>query len=285
MDTFNLNFEDFFRLKIVPATSMAEEVIVYDREYLTSKHFFDSKTTQSIRINTLVFIICRYGSASFSIDYKTYYLSKGSLLGLNNFNVINDVKRLDVVEQRVDGEVAALRVLLRRAEGVVLKLIRRTLLLLRGVFGRAAEGGGFDDFVVVENDVREAESAADEEAVSEEPLERAGVGVGADVEVLGLAAEQEVAHAAAHEVGDVPRGGEALEDAQRVGVNVLARNVVLASRTVDDFWAKKHGRLLYHSFHAFASEKLKIKIEPAATRPRWCGAGGAGRGAGRLKLS
>ena len=60
-----------------------------------------------------------------------------------------------------------------------------------------------------ELDVREPEAPADDPAVPEQPLDLVRVRVGADVEVLRPAAEQQVADAAADEVGDVVAAAEA----------------------------------------------------------------------------
>lgn len=92
MDTFNISFDEFIRLKSNPAVSLAEEVYVYDREYLMSEHLLNHEINPSIRVNSVVFILCRYGRASFSMDSKTYYLAKGTMLWLSSYNVIDDVK-------------------------------------------------------------------------------------------------------------------------------------------------------------------------------------------------
>jgi len=74
---------------------------------------------------------------------------------------------------------------------------------------------------VLEVDVGEAEAAADDPAVAEGAADLAGRGRGGDVEVLGLAAHQEVADAAPHQVGGVIEAGEAADDFHRVGVEVV----------------------------------------------------------------
>ena len=56
------------------------------------------------------------------------------------------------------------------------------------------------------------------------------MGVGAYVKVLGLAAKQQVAHAAADEVGYMALIGQTIEDLQRVGVDVAPGDFVLRSR-------------------------------------------------------
>ena len=54
-------------------------------------------------------------------------------------------------------------------------------------------------------------------------------GVGSDVEVLRLAAEKEVADAAADEVGLEAGVGEPVEHLEGLGRDVLARNVVVGA--------------------------------------------------------
>ena len=64
------------------------------------------------------------------------------------------------------------------------------------------ERGHLDRFRA-ELDVGESEPPSDDPAVAEQLLDLVRVRRRADVEVLGPAAEQQVAHAAADEVGDV----------------------------------------------------------------------------------
>ena len=81
-----------------------------------------------------------------------------------------------------------------------------------------------------EEDVGQPEAPADQAAVAEEPPERLGVRVGPDVEVLGRAPEQQVADAAADEVGLVAGPRQPVEDLQRVRIDLPARDRVLAAR-------------------------------------------------------
>ena len=57
----------------------------------------------------------------------------------------------------------------------------------------------------------------------------------ADVEVLRAAAENQVAHAAAHEIGDMAVLLEPLQDAERVRVNVPSRDRMICARDNDRF--------------------------------------------------
>ena len=81
-----------------------------------------------------------------------------------------------------------------------------------------AERRDLDD-LQPELDVGQAKPPADDPAVPEEPLDLRGVGVGADVEVLRLAPEQQVPHAAADQVGDVVGLLESVQDAEGVRVD------------------------------------------------------------------
>ncbi len=118
-------------------------------------------------------------------------------------HVVDDREVLDVVEEAVHREVAPVGVRLRRAERVVLvRPLRRVLDDLPDRLRVLAERGRLDH-LLAEADVREAEPAPDEEAVAERALHLVRLRARADVEVLRLAPQQEVAHAAAHEIGDV----------------------------------------------------------------------------------
>ena len=86
------------------------------------------------------------------------------------------------------------------------------------------------DGLGAEADVREPEPPADDPAVLEQPLDLVRVRVGADVEVLRPAAEQQVADAAADEVGDVVVLVEPVENLQRVRIDLFAGDRVLGAR-------------------------------------------------------
>ena len=75
----------------------------------------------------------------------------------------------------------------------------------------------------------QAEAAADEEGVAEELLDLIGVGVRADVEIGGLAAEHEVPHGASDEVGGEAVRVQAVEDLEAVGIDVAARDAMAAA--------------------------------------------------------
>ena len=86
------------------------------------------------------------------------------------------------------------------------------------------------DHLLPELDVRETEPPADDPAVPEELLDLIGMRRGADVEVLRAAAEQQIADAAADQIGDVLVLPQAVEHLQRVRIDVAAGDRVLLAR-------------------------------------------------------
>ena len=131
-------------------------------------------------------------------------------------DVIPDLLLGRIEVQRVDREVAPRRVLRLRAVDVVRQ--QAAVLVGRVVAGlRRAERRDFDRFGAG-MDVHEPEAAADDEGAAEQRLHLLGPRVGGDVEVLGLDAEQEVAHRAADD--------ERLE----AGLLQLPRDVARAAR-------------------------------------------------------
>ena len=151
-------------------------------------------------------------------------------------DVVDDRSRLDVVEERVQREVAPERVFFGRAERVVVmnqqiadrprSARRRGDGRHRGRFffgaGRnlAAECRDLDDFRP-ELHVRQPKAAADDPAVPEKALDLIRVRGGADVEVFRRAAEQQIPHAAADQIGDMVELPQPVQDLERVGVDVL----------------------------------------------------------------
>ena len=103
------------------------------------------------------------------------------------------------------------------------------LAVAAAVVAVGAEGGDFDD-LAAEHHVCQAEPAADQPAVAEQRLDLFRGGVGGDVEILGMAADQQVADRAADQVGVEPAIAKAIEHAQRVRTDVLARNRVSIAR-------------------------------------------------------
>ena len=55
-------------------------------------------------------------------------------------------------------------------------------------------------------------------------------GIGTDVEILRRAPQQQIAHAAADQIGFVALAGQAVHHLESMLVNILARNAVLSAR-------------------------------------------------------
>jgi hypothetical protein len=120
-----------------------------------------------------------------------------------------------IVVHGVDGEVAAGGVFVLLAEGVVAQ--HAAMFILGRGFGRGAtEGGDFDQFLT-EHDMHDLEAAADDEGAAEQLLDLFRRGVGGDVEVLGLDAQQQVAHRAADDEGLVAGILQGLRHAHGIG--------------------------------------------------------------------
>jgi hypothetical protein len=136
-------------------------------------------------------------------------------------DVVDHPPLVDVVEERVDGEVAPPRILLLGAEDVVVadeQVVREVLQFVERV---GAEGGDLDDLPAAEEDVREPEAPPDQPRVAEDLLHLVRVRAGRDVEVLRADTEQEVADAAAHEVRLVTGAPQPADDLDGVGVEEL----------------------------------------------------------------
>src|SRR6185295_3216458 len=89
------------------------------------------------------------------------------------------------------------------------------------------------DRLFAELDVREPEPAADDPAVSKQPLDLIRMRVGADVEVLRAAAEHQIANAAADQIRGVAVLIEPVEHAQRIGIDVPSRDRMIRARESD----------------------------------------------------
>lgn len=85
-------------------------------------------------------------------------------------------------------------------------------------------------------DVGETEASSDDPAVVEELSDLSRPGVRADVEVLRAPAEEEVPHAAAHQVGLEPVTVQTHHDLERVRVDVLPRETMLGPGDDEGFF-------------------------------------------------
>src|SRR5713226_4930683 len=105
---------------------------------------------------------------------------------LESADVVDNGERRDVVEERVDGEVAPECIFLWRSEGVV-PVDEQLPLRRRGI----RSGDGDLDDLLTKADVREAKPPADDPAVSEQPLDLIGVCGSADVEVFRVPTQEQ----------------------------------------------------------------------------------------------
>ena len=132
-------------------------------------------------------------------------------------HIVDHREGFDVVEKPVHCEITALGVLLRRAEGVVFGLVQAVFTL--HCIGLTPEGAGFDH-LASKDDVCQPETPTDQKAIAEQTADLIWPRIRSDIKILGLAAEQQVAHATANKIGDVPGFCQAIEHFQCVGINV-----------------------------------------------------------------
>ncbi len=114
-----------------------------------------------------------------------------------------------VIEQAIDGEIASLGVFLGGGEadgGWTAAVFIRDIRTERRDFDNAFPLADEDD----------AESRADSLCVAKQLANALGRGIGGDVVILGIDAEEPVADAAAGEVGNVTALAKALDDGQGV---------------------------------------------------------------------
>ena len=122
----------------------------------------------------------------------------------------------------------------RQAFNGCLRLRRRLGLRLLGLLGLVRPEGGDLDDIVVKMDVGETEPAADQPAVAEGLLDLVGRRIGRDIEVLGLAAQKQIAHAPAHEVGVISLLLQTVKHPDCVGTDPLAGDGMFPAG--DDLW-------------------------------------------------
>ena len=183
---------------------------------------------------------------------------------LEAVHVVDDRERADVVEERVDREVAPERILFRRAERVVamdhaivrtrpgevgafrLRLLRPRIRGIGRVLGccldhrvdarrhfrridLAPERRHLDG-LGTELHMRETESSADDPAVAEQLLDLMRMGRRSNIKILRAASQQEIAHTAAHQIRDVVVFVQAIQDLEGIGIDVSPRDSVVGSR-------------------------------------------------------
>ena len=158
--------------------------------------------------------------------------------------VIEDLEGARVVVQRVHRQVAPHGVLFQGAVDIVPQqqsaggLPRVVAAGLGGRLGivvvMAAKGGDLDDFPA-EAHVDDAETPADDAGIAKQGMHGLGGGIGGDIKVLGVTAQQQVAHGAAYQVCLVATAAQARHDLECAIADVLAGYAVLVPG--DDFQA------------------------------------------------
>ena len=102
---------------------------------------------------------------------------------------VEDLPAIEIVEQRVDGEIAPDRVFVGFAEEVVVP-DEEVLVQVFDLGRTLPERGYLDDLAASEEHVGQPETAPDDAAVAEDGANVLGPGARGDVVVLGLAAEE-----------------------------------------------------------------------------------------------
>ena len=142
---------------------------------------------------------------------------------------VEDLPPVEVVEERVDREVAANGVLVGVTEHVVAadQQVVGAVGVVRVDLGLGAppKRGDLDDLPAAEQHVRQPEASADDTAVAKQRADVLGAGAGRDVVVLRCPPEQQVAHAPADEVGLKPAALQPSDDPRRIGVEPTLREV------------------------------------------------------------
>ncbi len=178
-------------------------------------------------------------------------------------HVVVDLPPIDVVHERVDGEVPPDGVVRRAAEQVLRRVTIRYVVLAGGA---PSKGGHLDDLALLEQQMGQAEPPPDEPAVSKQPLHLPGKGGGGHVEVLGTHPEENVPHASPHQVRIVSKTGETANHLGRIEIdhlfrNRMARHLVLAGDVRGGRCEER--RLLcpaIHSVEFFVREILTVPL-------------------------
>jgi hypothetical protein len=149
---------------------------------------------------------------------------------LDAADVVDDREVADVVEQRVDREVAAEGVLLRRAIGIVAgdQELAGLAALLVGI-GIATERRDLDDLAVVKIHVDQPEAPPDDSRVAEQPADLVRFRIRADVVVLRLSTEHQVPDAPPNQARHVAGVVQPVKDLDGVGGYVSSGNWMLGS--------------------------------------------------------
>ncbi len=130
-----------------------------------------------------------------------------------------------IVVHGIDGEVAPHRIFMLLTEGIVAQHAAM-LILGRGLGGRAAEGGDFQQ-ILAEHHMHDLEAPADDEGAAKQALDLFGRGIGGDVKIFWLHAQQQVAYRTADDKRLEAIFLQGLGDADRIGREQFRIDTVL----------------------------------------------------------
>ncbi len=93
MEVINVAFEDIFSVSIKDsrAHTLANDIIVYDHEFLSSTEVFCPDEMPPVRLDAMAFFLCSYGELSLRVDYQTHRLTKGMVLLLDNRHILETI--------------------------------------------------------------------------------------------------------------------------------------------------------------------------------------------------
>ncbi len=93
MEVINVAFEDIFSVSIkdTRAHTMANDIIVYDHEFLNTMDVFCPDEMPPVRLDAMAFFLCTYGEISLRVDYQTHRLTKGTMLLLTNRHILETI--------------------------------------------------------------------------------------------------------------------------------------------------------------------------------------------------
>ena len=91
-----------------------------------------------------------------------------------------------------------------------------------------AEGGNFNN-LATEMHVHDTKAATDDAGIAEGASDLVGRGIGGDIEILGFEPQQQVAHAATHDIGFETGIDETIENLEAAGTDGLPGYAMLAA--------------------------------------------------------
>lgn len=139
------------------------------------------------------------------------------------FGVVNELVGNGVVEQAVDGEVPSLGILLGRTE----KVVSRGEIVAVFIFAQVATKSGDLELRVLSAHQHQAKALADNVGAVNGVPHLIRFGVGGNVEVFGMNAQEQVANAAADQIGGMAPFLEGADNSDRMGVNPVLMQVGL----------------------------------------------------------